>query len=159
MRKHFRVFHKCIRSKDVREAFYALQTISLLIPSSEDDPVKDEENHAYRLRVTDSLFADIENLLIRILLTDHEERLSDGTLVSDYWYRCTRSCIKAVFAIAADVDFVITRLLAKSIFYAKRTTEAYIAHVNLEEAGKLPQNVSQDLIKKRKYVFERIFLI
>ncbi|CAJ0591432.1 unnamed protein product [Cylicocyclus nassatus] len=150
MRKHFRVFHKCIRCKDVREAFYALQTISLLIPTTEDDPVKEEENHAYRLRATDSLFADIENLFIRILLSDYEERLSDGTPVSDYWYRCTRSCIKAVFAIAADVDFVITRLLAKSIFFAKRATEAYIAHVQLEEAGKIPQNVSQELIKKRK---------
>ncbi|VDM74411.1 unnamed protein product [Strongylus vulgaris] len=150
MRKHFRVFHKCVRSEDVREACDALLVISHLIPPSEEDPAKEEENYAYRLRATDSLFADIERLFFQMFLSDYKEQLPDGTSVSDYWYRCARNCIKVIFSMAADVDFVISRILTKCLWYAKRSSDAFIAHVNLERAGKVPANINQDWVNQRR---------
>ncbi|EYB86284.1 hypothetical protein Y032_0282g1284 [Ancylostoma ceylanicum] len=150
MRKHFRVLHKCLKSDDVREACAALEVISHLVPANEDDPVKEEENYRYRLRATDSLFCDIEHLFFKVYLSDDEERLPDGTPISEHWYRCARTCIKAIFSIASDVDYLISRILAKGLWYAQRSSEALISFVEWEESGKVPKGIDKELVKKRK---------
>ncbi|ETN79249.1 hypothetical protein NECAME_02675 [Necator americanus] len=148
MRKYLRVFHKCVKSEDVREACDALKVITNLIPLQEDDPAKEEENYRFRLRATDSIFHDIESLFLRGFLADDKKHLDDGSLVSDYWYTCARTCIRAIFAIASDVDYLISRILGKVLWHAKRAADVYIAFTRSQENRPIPEGVIVDLIKK-----------
>ncbi|KJH47607.1 hypothetical protein DICVIV_06314 [Dictyocaulus viviparus] len=120
MREYLRDFQKCLRSSDVLVACEALLAISYLVPSSENSIDQDDEAYLYHLRAIDSLFPDIENFLFRVILSD------DFTVESQYWYNSMRNCVKAIFALSADVDYIISRIVGKAMWYAHRSAQLLV---------------------------------
>uniref|UniRef100_A0A0K0D437 Non-specific serine/threonine protein kinase n=1 Tax=Angiostrongylus cantonensis TaxID=6313 RepID=A0A0K0D437_ANGCA len=98
----------------------------------------EDEAYLYHLRAIDSLFPDIENFLFRVILSD------DDTVESQYWYVSMRHCMKAVFALSADIDYVVSRILGKVI-------EGILVHVDnyfpklLKRAMTLDEKASEEL--------------
>ncbi|KAJ1364786.1 hypothetical protein KIN20_024949 [Parelaphostrongylus tenuis] len=121
MREYLRDFQKCLRSSDVLVACEALHALSYLIPMN-DDVSQEDESYLYHLRAIDSLFPDIENFLFRVILSD------DDTVDSQYWYVSMRYCVKAVFTLSADIDYMISRILGKAMWYAHRSAQLLVLY-------------------------------
>ncbi|VDM55870.1 unnamed protein product [Angiostrongylus costaricensis] len=111
-----------LRSSDVLVAREALGAISYFIPLNENTVDKEDEAYLYHLRAIDSLFPDMEEFLLRVMLSD------DDTVESQYWYVSMRHCVKAVFALSADIDYVVSRILGKAMWYAHRSAQLLILY-------------------------------
>nr|CDJ82751.1 condensin complex subunit 1 isoform 2 [Haemonchus contortus] len=142
MREYLRDFQRCLRSMDVLVASEALHAMSYLIPSKEGPPEEDSEAYLYRLRAIDSLFPDMEKFLFRVILSD------DATVESNYWYISMRNCMKALITLSSDVDYAVSRVFGKALWYAHRAVELLILYK--EEP---PEELSTDFVKARKGYF------
>ncbi|VDP16265.1 unnamed protein product [Heligmosomoides polygyrus] len=107
MREYLRDFQRCLRCPEVLTACEAVHAMSYLIPSNERTRDDEDEAFVYRLRAIDSLFPDIENFLFRVMLSE------DDTVESKYWYVSMRYCVKAIFALSCDINYIASRILGK----------------------------------------------
>ncbi|EYB81579.1 hypothetical protein Y032_0379g331 [Ancylostoma ceylanicum] len=123
MREHLRDFQKYLRCSDVVLACEALRALSNLIPIRNGSG-----SESYRLRVFDSLFSDVEKLLFKVLLSD------DDTPAATCWYICARNAVRLLFAQSSEVDYVISRVLGKAIWYAKKAADLLIAYERIEKS-------------------------
>ncbi|KAK5970943.1 putative cell division topological specificity factor MinE [Trichostrongylus colubriformis] len=142
MREYLRDFQRCLRSSEVLVASEALRAMSYLIPSQEGAPDEENEAYRYRLRAIDSLFPDIEKFLFRVILSD------DDTMESKYWYVSMRHCMKTLLTLSSDVDYAVSRILGKALWYAHRAAQLLIMY--REEP---PKELSCDFVKARKEYF------
>ncbi|RCN47102.1 hypothetical protein ANCCAN_06825 [Ancylostoma caninum] len=127
MRQHVRDFQKYIRSSDVVLACEALRALSNLIPIQNGFDSK-----IHRLRVFDSMFVDVEKLLFKVLLSDGDAP------ASTCWYTCARNAVRLLFALSSEVDYVISRVLGKAIWYAKKAADLLIAYESIEQKPSEP---------------------
>ncbi|KAK6055798.1 hypothetical protein COOONC_06697, partial [Cooperia oncophora] len=142
MREYLRDFQRCLRSSEVLVASEALHAMSYLIPSGEVPPDEENEAYLYRLRAIDSLFPDMEKFLFRVILSD------DDTVESKYWYVSMRHCLKALFTLSSDIDYAVSRILGKGLWYAHRAAQLLIMY--REEP---PKELNSDFVKARREYF------
>ncbi|KAK6018764.1 HEAT repeat protein [Ostertagia ostertagi] len=142
MREYLRDFQRCLRSSEVLVASEALHAMSYLIPSTEGPPDEENEAYLYRLRAIDSLFPDIEKFLFRVILSD------DDTIESKFWYVSMRHCMKALFTLSSDIDYAVSRILGKALWYAHRAAQLLVMY--REEP---PKELSSDFVKARREYF------
>ncbi|ETN83169.1 hypothetical protein NECAME_07529 [Necator americanus] len=141
MRQHLREFQKYIRGSDDILACEALRALSNLVPLHSDSPEEESDRDIFRLRIFDSLFPDIERLLFRLMLSD------DADATATLWHTCARNAIRVLFALSSEVDFVMSRVLGKTIWYAKRSADILIFYEKFKETQK---NLNSDLIEDRR---------
>ncbi|KAK6752772.1 hypothetical protein RB195_003898 [Necator americanus] len=141
MRQHLREFQKYIRGSDDILACEALRALSNLVPLHSDSPEEKSDRDIFRLRIFDSLFPDIERLLFRLMLSD------DAEATATLWHTCARNAIRVLFALSSEVDFMMSRVLGKTIWYAKRSADILIFYEKFKETQK---NLNSDLIEDRR---------
>ncbi|VDO22354.1 unnamed protein product [Haemonchus placei] len=82
------------------------------------------------------------DVLVAMILSD------DATVESKYWYVSMRNCMKALITLSSDVDYAVSRVFGKALWYAHRAAQLLILYK--EEP---PEELSTDFVKARKGYF------